>query len=131
MDESQTLESALAEANITLAVSPKWIPDGFDLSGLKSYLEITDPMFTALYENETTGHAIIVSVIVHQKSQAAIREKDESQVDVYTASNTEHYIMENNDSLTATWFASNLECSIMGQITEEEMETMINSIYWE
>lgn len=129
LDESQTLESALAEADITIAVSPKWIPDGFDFSGLKSYLEIAEPMFTALYEDEVTGHTIIVSVIVHQKSQATIREKDESQVDVYVAGNTEHYIMENNDSLTATWFANNLECSIMGKITKEELEAMINSIY--
>lgn len=88
-------------------------------------------MFTALYEDETTGHTVIVSVIVHQKSQAAVREKDKTQVNIYVAGNIEHYIMENNDSLTATWFADNLECSIMGKISETEMEAMINSIYGE
>lgn len=131
LDSSQTLETALAEAGITQPVSPKWIPEGFALSGLKSYLDIAEPMFTALYEDETTGHTIIVSVIVHQKSQASVREKDEAQVDIYVAGNAEHYLMENNDSLTATWFVDHLECSIIGDILETEMEAMINSIYEE
>ena len=131
LDTSQTLEDALTEAGITQLVSPKWIPEGFVFSGMKAYVDISEPMYTALYEDETTDHTIIVSVNVHQKPQASVQEKDDSQVTVYTAGGIDHYIMENNDVLTATWFADNLECSIMGEISELEMETMINSIYEE
>lgn len=131
LDQSQTLEAALAEAGISQPVSPKWIPEGFNFSGLKSYPDITDPLYTALYENETTDGTIIVSVSVHQKPQSTVREKDGNRVTVYVANKIEHYMMKNNDSLTATWFADHLECSIMGEISEMEMETMINSIYGE
>ncbi|MPM14579.1 hypothetical protein SDC9_60943 [bioreactor metagenome] len=131
LDTSQTLEGALTEAGITQPVSPKWIPEGFVFSGMKAYVDIAEPMYTALYEDETTDHTIIVSVNVHQKPQASVQEKDDSQVTVYTAGGIDHYIMENNDVLTATWFADNLECSIMGEISESEMEAMINSIYEE
>ncbi len=131
LDSSQTLEDALMEAGITQPVSPKWIPQGFVFSGMKAYVDIAEPMYTALYEDETTDHTIIVSVNVHQKPQASLQEKDDSQVTVYTAGGIYHYIMENNDVLTATWFADNLECSIMGEISESEMEAMINSIYEE
>ncbi|MET0016538.1 DUF4367 domain-containing protein [Oscillibacter sp.] len=68
------------------------------------------------------------SVNVHQKPQASVQEKDDSQVTVYTAGGIDHYIMENNEVLTATWFADNLECSIMGEISESDMEAMISSI---
>jgi len=131
LDTSQTLEGALIEAGITQPVSPKRIPAGFVFSGMKAYVDIAEPMYTALYEDETTDHTIIVSVNVHQKPQASVQEKDDSQVTVYTAGGIDHYIMENNDVLTATWFADNLECSIMGEISESEMEAMINSIYEE
>ena len=131
LETSQTLEDALKKAGITQPVSPKWIPKGFAFSGIKSYLDIAEPMYTALYEDETTGHTIIVSVNVHKKPQASVQEKDDSQVSVYIAGEIDHYIMENNDVLTATWFADNLECSIMGEISESDMEAMINSIYEE
>lgn len=131
LDSSQTLETALAEAGIAQPISPKWIPDGFAFITMDAYPDIAEPMFTALYEDETTGHTIIVSVIVHQKPQSAVQEKDEGQVTVYTARGLDHYMMENNDSLTATWFVDNLECGIIGEISETEMEAMINSIYGE
>ncbi|BAK99243.1 hypothetical protein OBV_20450 [Oscillibacter valericigenes Sjm18-20] len=98
---------------------------------MNAYPDIGEPLYTALYENETTDQTIIVSVNVHKKPQSSIYEKDNSQVTVYTAGEIDHYIMENNDVLTATWFADNLECSIMGEISESEMGAMINSIYEE
>ncbi|BAL00315.1 hypothetical protein OBV_31160 [Oscillibacter valericigenes Sjm18-20] len=131
LDSSQTLEDALKKAGITQPVSPKWIPEGFTFVTMDAYPNIGESLYTALYENETKGHTIIVSVNVHQKPQASIQEKDDSQVTVYTAGKIDHYIMENNDVLTATWFADNLECSIMGEISELDMEAMINSIYEE
>lgn len=131
LDSSQTLEDALTEAGITQPASPKWIPEGFAFSGVKSYLDIGEPMYTALYEDETTDHTVIVSVIVHEHPQAAIQEKGSSQVTVYQSGGVDHYIMQNEDALVATWFVDNLECSITGKITESEMETMINSIYEE
>ena len=70
-------------------------------------------------------------MIVHQTPAAALQEKDNSQVRVYESGGVEHYIMENNEKLVATWFTDNLECSITGEISEEDLETMINSIYEE
>lgn len=81
------------------------------------YPDIGEPLYTALYENETTGHTIIVSVNVHQKPQASIQEKDDSQITVHTAGGIDHYIMQNEGELSATWFADNLECKISGDVS--------------
>lgn len=131
LDSSQTLEDALKKAGITQPVSPKWIPEGFTFVTMDAYPDIGEPLYTALYENETTDHTIIVSVNVHQKPQASIQEKDDSQITVHTAGGIDHYIMQNEGELSATWFVDNLECKISGDVTESEMETMINSIYEE
>lgn len=129
LDTNQTLEDALKEAGFMKPVSPKWIPKGFVFSGIKSYLDIAEPMYTSLYEDETTDHTIIMSVNTHQKPQASVQEKDDSQVTVYTVGGIDHYIMQNEGVLSATWFVDNLECKISGDVSESEMETMINSIY--
>ena len=49
----------------------------------------------------------------------------------YRKNNIEHYIMSNEGVLTAAWITDNLECGIVGKISTEEMEAMIDSIYEE
>ncbi len=131
LNQDQTLQDALEEVGVTKPVSPKWIPDGFSYSGSKSFTEVAEPMFTALYEDETTDRTIIVSVNIHQAPISSIQEKDSSPVDLYQVDGVDYYIMQNNGVEVATWFIDNLECSIMGEISKAEMEMMINSIYEE
>lgn len=131
LDASQTLQSILDEQHIVDAVSPQWIPEGFELSAFTAYPDIDVPTYAALYENPVTEQTIIASVMVHHEPQAAMQEKDSSGVTIFKANDVEHYIMNNNDKLVATWFSENLECSITGEISEGDMETMINSIYEE
>lgn len=131
LDASQTLQSILDEQHIVDAVSPQWIPEGFELSAFTVYPDIDVPTYAALYENPVTEQTIIASVMVHHEPQAAMQEKDSSGVTIFKANDVEHYIMNNNDKLVATWFSENLECSITGEISEGDMETMINSIYEE
>ena len=40
----------------------------------------------------------------------------------------EYYIFSNTETLQATWAFGEFECIIIGQITLEEMKTMIDSI---
>lgn len=129
LDQDQTLETALKEQGISASVSPTWVPEGFEFSGMKVYDDITEPLLSALYENASTDCSIIVSVIIHQTPKSSIHEKDESPVNTYLTNDVEHYIMKNNKSFTATWLVDNLECTITGQISEDELKAMIDSIY--
>lgn len=131
LDDDETLQGLLAEQSVFDVVSPTWIPEGFILSEISAYSDADPPTYVALYEDSADGTSVIVSVIVHQTPAAALQEKDNSQVRVYESGGVEHYIMENNEKLVATWFTDNLECSITGEISEEDLETMINSIYEE
>lgn len=106
-----------------------WIPEGFTFSGLKVYDDLPEPMLTALYENNSTGCVIIITVNIHQEPKASIHEKDENDVEVYQINGIDHYIMNNNDQITAVWFINELECSITGGVSEDDLKTMIKSIY--
>lgn len=131
LDDDETLQGLLVEQSVFDTVSPTWIPAGFILSEISAYSDSDPPTYVALYEDTVDGTSIIISVIVHQTPAAALQEKDNSKVRVYESGGVEHYIMENNEKLVATWFTDNLECSITGEISEEDLETMISSIYEE
>lgn len=59
----------------------------------------------------------------------AMFEKDSGSVLEYTKNGIVHYIMSNENILTAAWINGTCECSISGELDEEEMATIIDSIY--
>ncbi len=129
LNPDQTMETALEEQGISTLVSPTWIPDGFELSGTKVYDDISEPFITTLYEDKSTDRSIIVSVVIHQNPMSSVHEKDGTPVSPYLKNDIEHFIMRNNKSITATWFVDNLECTISGRVSEDELKAMIDSIY--
>lgn len=84
---------------------------------------------TELYENQSNDHVIIISVNIHQEPKASIYEKDTNNVEVFQVNGIDHYIMNNNDQTTAVWFVDELECSITGDVSQDDLKTMIKSIY--
>ena len=129
LNPDQTVETALEEQGISTLVSPTWIPDGFELSGTKVYDDISEPFITTLYEDKSIDRYIIVSVVIHQNPMSSVHEKDGTPVSPYLKNDIEHFIMRNNKSVIATWFVDNLECTITGGVSENELKTMIDSIY--
>lgn len=127
--QDQTPETVLEELGISASVWPTWYPEGFELSGTQVYDDIYEPFITALYENKSTERSIIVSIVIHQEPISTVHEKDETPVKTYLENDIEHFIMRNNKSIIATWFVDNLECTITGHVSEDELKTMIDSIY--
>ena len=127
--QDQTLETALEERGISTLVLPTWYPEEFELSGTKVYDDLREPMLTALYEDKSTDRTIIVTIVIHEKPKSTVHEKDETPVSIYLKNDIEHFIMKNNKAVTATWFVENLECTIIGDVSEDELKTMIDSIY--
>lgn len=55
-------------------------------------------------------------------------EKDNSVVEQYTSGQKTFYILSNDDTVTATWSDGLLVESISGNLTMEEIKTIIDSI---
>ena len=64
--------------------------------------------------------------------QYGVFEKDGSEVICYSKGGYLHYIMSNLSQFTAVWMVDNTTmCYIYGDVTLEEMEKIIDSIYGE
>lgn len=127
-----TLQDALDAYGVLETVSPKWYPAGLNTIEISVFPRSTGITIQAEYEIEEAS----VSITVRQYptvEDAAISvgafEKDSDNVTQYESNGIIHYIMSNNSKCVVTWANNALVCSIMGDLTVDELKQMINSIY--
>ena len=122
------LDQALVEHDIRAAV-PKWIPEGFELADITvdDAYEIVD--IGAWYEN---GEDVIhFSVIQVQESGMidAFYEMNEESLRTETVGNLEVHFFSNNARNSAAWNEDEYLVYFSGDITEQEVEKMVQSIF--
>ena len=127
--EFSSIQETLDYYGIEETIAPTWIPERFVLESVTAAENGGSIAFNAHY---SYGEDILVmSVFCHEKPQEkyAQWEKDDVEPTTYEAGGITHYIMTNMGRQTAVWFISNCECSVTGDISEEELITIINSMY--
>ena len=55
-------------------------------------------------------------------------ESNKDLIELYPAGGIEYYIFANQEQLRAVWITDSYECYISGDVTIEEMHSMIDSI---
>lgn len=123
-----SLSQALEFNGMTVQVEPLYFPEEYSFVEADVYAG-QEPMASALYENGDSTSQIVITVVKHAIPQPDGQEKDSGPVAIVNAGGIEHYLMENNGQTRATWFNGNYECTIRGDVSREEMEKMIQSIY--
>lgn len=121
----------LYDLNIATKVVPSWYPDGFSQTHLlvsQQHPERT--MIDAVFESENRLFSISIT-IYNEMSEDLLGYymKDENPVYEHDFWGITHYIMSNNSRMSAIWINEKVEVSIQGDITEDELIQMINSIY--
>ena len=122
------LDQALVEHDVRAAV-PKWIPEGFELVELNvdDEYEIVD--IDAWYEN---GEDVIVFSIIQVQEGGiidAFYEMNEETLRVETVGNLQVYFFANNARNSAAWNEDEYLVYFSGDITEQEVEKMVQSIF--
>ena len=128
--EFETPQDALEAYGVTEKVLPTWFPSGFVLSEIS----VTDlptlgkNEFTFLYSGNTTN--IVVAFTQYADNiRSRTYQKDNASIQEYEVNNILHYLYSNLGNSCSSWYIGNMECSISGDISMEELKTMINSIY--
>ena len=121
------LQAALDNYGITVPVAPMWIPEGFELTEFKIDASFVWTLFDVAYTNE--GRFLSVHIVQLYGEPGAVYEKDGNEVAIYERDGIEHYLMTNLGHQLAAWQCGDLECSIGGEISREELIQMIDSIY--
>lgn len=126
-----TLSEALDACGITFPIAPQWYPEGFESKEITAVSRQDILKLLATYQ---AGTQSIVITIRQYSSPGGVDnitfEKDATEVISYEKDSIMHYIMANNERLTATWIAGEKTvCSISGNLTIEQIKHMIDSIY--
>jgi hypothetical protein len=129
--EFETIREVLDELDVLLPVVPHWHPDGFVQTHLQVLQQLPDfTMVDAVFENE--DRLFIIGLTIYNElseRHTMYFPKDDSPVREYISWGIMHYIFSNNDNIVAVWEYDNVEGSITGSITEDELIRMIDSIY--
>lgn len=120
-------DQALKAAGITANVVPTWIPEGYDYLWTESYVYEDSAALAVIFCKGDQS----LSLLVESPTVNGHYEKDEREIVIYKKANVTHYIMHNLDTVGAAWNDGVVECSLVGPITVEEMQKIIDSIYTE
>lgn len=130
--EYETLQDALDAYDITEPLVPTWLPDGYECVAVDVTEFSLSTDFCAFYEN---GNGLISIAITKYQDESYIAdtfntyEKDSADMKMYTKNGNLHYIFENNQRVIAAWYVDSYSCAIKADISAEEVEKMVDSIY--
>ncbi len=127
----ETLQDALDANGVALPLVPE-IPARFEAIDIYTTIfpEYGRTDYNAFYKAEGQNLSIY---LVQREEPVKTRsyEKDGTLVKNLVVNNIEHYIYENNGRITITWYMDVFECSIQADISREEADELVYSIYEE
>lgn len=122
----QDLYDTVVNLGITDPVVPMWVPKEYVLEEL---LVVEEPSEVSIYANmKNREKALSISIAVQSVYSSLNHMKDTQNVEVLERNGIEHYIILNNDQVTATWSTKNIECSVVTDY-QEDIYKILSSIY--
>ena len=126
------LELRLAVAEETdLPVVPNWAPNDTILNGDISVVSRSNSLrLQGIYkidDGEFTIRIVLYDSLPEEYS--SIYQKNNNLIKEYKLNGVIHYLMENNGAYCAVWTNENAEVLIQGDLSTEDLEKMINSVY--
>ena len=119
------------EKRTDIASVPSWAPDETSTNGSPKDNIRTDRV--AVYASYLAGtREFTVRIIIHDTPPEAYTityQKNSEIEEEYLGGGITHYIMGNTETLSAMWINGCVEGYIQGELTVEEMQQMIDSIY--
>lgn len=129
-ENTRLLRDALASVGIDEDLAPTWFPEGFTGEGPEIIVsKMSDKIHFIL--NDESGRVINITIRKFTSAQCVeitSFEKNADNVEPYSNEKQTFYLFFNADTVTATWADELLMEQISGNISEHEIELMIDSI---
>jgi len=121
-----SLQEALIDDKITTLLVPNWFPDRFELVEIKVEYSPLQTEYNAIYTN---GEQVLRITVKDYLDEIPVYvEQNDGLIEKYEISGITYYLLENNKRTQAVWIVDSFECSILGDLTIEELKLMIDSI---
>lgn len=121
----ESIPDMLIRLGITDQLYPTWLPEDFTLTESRVG---EDPFF--LHEKfQGNDRRLIITIYSADGFSAQVYQKEADPPVEYLAGNTIHYILINTSNIQAIWSTENYAVQIAGDISYEEMQKIIDSVY--
>ena len=124
--EYASLQEILAEHKRDGSIIPSWIPEGFSLDAIDKNVSPAREVYSAYYV--ARDKELHIQVRTHLSADLQNNEIENDPIEIYPHEGMEFYIFQNVDQLFVTWKAEPYECIISGDVSIDEVKTMIDSI---
>lgn len=124
-----TPEEMLSDLHIKGELVPTWVPNRFSVQRCEAKKTEAGISCRIVY---TVGNNDLILKIWQKIDEGNYQiEKDMKDVSRFVAGEIEHYIFYDGESKMekAVWTRDGMECRIMGDVSQEEMERIVESIY--
>ncbi len=121
-----SLQEALEKGNTPAWLVPTWIPDGFKIKDIQVEQTPLKKTYKAIYANAEKN--LVITVRDYLEGKPIYVEQGDGLAEEYKSSGITYYLFSDMDLMKAKWINTSYECSISGNVTIEEMKTMIDSI---
>lgn len=121
-----SLQEVLEQSKITTPLAPTWFPSGYKLIDIQIEQTPLKKVYTAKYTNNEK--ALRITVREYLRGDPVYVEQSEGLVEEYTISGITYYLFSDIDVVKAVWIYGSYECNISGNVTIEDLKTMIDSI---
>ena len=124
------MSAALSVDGITEPLVPRWLPEGYGEDNVHvSDTPLYVQYFTSCYIGENTIHMTVFHYKSEKRSNVVYETDPTVTPEVYEAGGIDHYLMMNGGYWRALWCVGDLECSILGKVSLDEMKRIVDSIY--
>lgn len=124
------LEESLAEYGISTEFAPTWFPEGMQMQDVRyGEQESGNTYYKAVFSDETHDREIFFDLIQYFRRNPLAWEKDTDDVIEFPCGGVTHYITTNNGQVSLHWSVDLTEVAIYGDMSVEEAEAIIQSIY--
>lgn len=122
-----TLQDAVDAFGITEPLVPQWVPERFELTEVTVTNRRDGIHIYADYENDDEYFQIRYKETMDFDFRSL--EKEKGYMGVYVCGKINHYLMIDMERWKAYWQNGELECRISGDLSEQEIKDIIESIY--
>lgn len=121
-----SLEDALKQNTVGIALAPTWVPDGYTLTDIAVERTPIQKIYSALYQKGDIH--LKITIREYMVSDPEYIEQGDGLIETYEVAGIKYYLFANNSRTQAVWINESFECYILGELTISELKTMIDSI---
>ena len=129
-DRTSLFQETATQAIIPQDFVPTWVPDGFE--GAEPQVDTVENYMNSIicvYSNQEKTYSVDIEHYYNKADiETLVIEKDDTNVCSYESNGKTFFIMSDMEYLTATWTDGTFVETISGQLSMDEIKTIIDSI---